>query len=209
MKYFLITALALISIMEIRAANKGQFYCILSFERIRKGQADGTEIFFWMAEADSVKSQGFKLSPLYLGSFSNTLLQSCAEGDTVNPYLVTEDDNYEFEKGYEEMLSDLSASILSKKEKIQTIKKAWGKDKETVTVYLTMVKGTFYDCQMTSFGYIDYQGKIFLPAGGIEYEVVNSEDAEIDLKAILKADYSYFFFVNTSTGGDMDKLPRW
>lgn len=185
-------------------------YVIISFERERvySNKKKEKEIFYWIIHTDSTHSKGLHLTPLYLGGFSNTDLIKCNKGDTINPYLITDETNFEFDESYNQQLSLLISLISNNQIRVQTIKKSWGnKLKEVINIYATPIDGNFTSCHLESFNLIDYKGKVFLPLSNFSYfmeywDTPNSKNVKF-------ADYTFFYFINNSRGGDLKKVPSW
>lgn len=206
-KLMLIISLLILTIGA--KAQEVEEYVVITFERERiiKKHSE-IENFIWIIPGDSAYTKGFHLFPLYLADFSYTDLIKCSKKDTINPYLINEETSYDFSSDYEQQLEMLTKLILSNRKRVQTIEKEWNKEyKEVVNVYATPIKGFFHTCEIESFDLIDYKGTVYLPESNFSYNE-NYWDKP-NAKNVKYADYSFLFFVNNSTGGDLDNIPYW
>lgn len=183
-------------------------YVVFRFERERKNFHDEVEVFFWITPFDSINQQRFPLYPLYLSEISNNDLIKCFKREIINPYLVTNEETIDLSDSQKKIIGNLELLTNNNKVLLQTVKKDWQKNqKETVKIFATPIKGVFHSCPMTSFGNIDYEGWVFLPVNN--FSLISEFWKSDRSKKLRKLDYSFFFFVNTATGGSLDRVPRW
>jgi hypothetical protein len=183
-------------------------YVVFLFERQRNNMHKEKDFFYWITSIDSISKQGFNLFPLYLSDFTKSDLIKCSRGETINPYLINGDTIHDLDKESKSSIHNLFELISKNQTKIQSISKTWGKkNKETVNVYVTPITGNFFSCVMESFELIDYTGSIYLPASDFKI-YIGFWDLPV-AKNVISQDYSYFFFVNNSTGGSLKNLPTW
>lgn len=210
MKKIFLTIILIALVENYSYSQEEKSFVIISFERKRafNHKKKEVETFYWIIPSDSTHTRGLHLFPLYLSGFSNTDFIKCSKGDTINPYLITDETNYDFDVGYNQQISFLINLISNNQIKVQNIIKKWdGKSKESINIYATPIKGKFISCSLESFDLIDYKGYVFLPQSDFSYykEYWNSTNA----KNVKYADYSFFYFINNSIGGSLKKIPSW
>lgn len=185
-------------------------FIVITFERERKlnKREKQKDVFYWISNIDSIQSKGYRMYPLYLSGYSVQDLKKCCNNDTINPFIITDQTNFNFTQNHIETVNTLKQLINNKRIKIQVITKKWGENfQETIKVYATAVKGGFHFCELQSFNYIDYKGIIYLPSS--KCTQIDTFWKSLKARNVMYADYSYFYFINNTTGGSLDKIPYW
>jgi hypothetical protein len=100
-------------------------------------------------------------------------LENCCNGIDIDPFVSTPADSvFDLGHAYYDELELLDKLILSKRKKVEQIVKAWTikKNKETITYYLTPIKGRFCTSVLanTRQWRSGYNGKIFIPYSSFE-----------------------------------------
>ncbi len=208
-KSILTISIVFFTCIEVYSQDTTQ-YVVISFERERNisKQEKQKELFYWIVNIDSTTTKGFKMFPLYLSGYSFSDLKKCSVNDTINPFLITHETNYDFNHDYIDGIEALKELMIKKQVKVQTINKRWSKKfQETINVYAIAIEGVFYSCYLQSFDIIDYKGVVYLPTTSFEH-IENFWDSH-NARNVIYADYSHFFFINNSTGGSLNKIPYW
>ncbi len=208
MKRFIIFIVVFIVGLEPIKSQDIDDFVIVTFEIKRNIERHKKAVYYWIVNSDSTINKGFSLKPLYFSGYSKTHLDKCCNGDTINPYIITKHTSFDFAPNYESDVKVLKELIEEKKIKVQTIKKKRGNEyTETVNVYATPVKGEFCKCYLKSFGFIDYEGEVYLPLKNLKD---NSAYWELTWSKNIKfSDYSFFFYVNNSEGHSIKNIPKW
>lgn len=126
------------------AQDSIQNYVVVTYERERSKGDHGVEVFYWMVNLSELDWDRTKLYPLYLNDFSKNQLNNCINGSETLIFSVTSKDNYDFDTSYKNQIDKLIKIIKDGRRKVQTNKKILkGGLKETITIYLTPVSGSF------------------------------------------------------------------
>lgn len=160
--YFNLNALAQISRSQ---------YVVFMFEDTYKNSPHGTDTYYWIIPADSLKKHK-RIAPLLLSGFSKTTLESCCKGDTIDPYAVTATTSYDFSNNYFAGIDSLRQLIFKNRKRIQIISKKWESgQREKLKVFATPIQGIFcsskYSIQSSKIG--KDNGRIYFPVSGFNY----------------------------------------
>lgn len=163
LKAITVTVLLLAATLSALAQNRK--YVILTFEDTYKISQHGTDTYYWIISADSLKQQN-RISPLLLSGFSKNILESCCKGEPVDPFVVTTETSYDFAKSYFVSTDSLRKLIFKNRTKIQVITKNWASgQKEKIQVFATPISGNF--CSSSSTG--EYNGRIYVSVSNFRY----------------------------------------
>lgn len=208
MKTKLIILLFFVLGFYVALAQKSDNYVVITFDVKQRGIDPSNECYYWIVPCDSIKEKKIKLVPLFTEGYSLNLYMQCINGDSINPYLFCENENFDFSQEYLNEVETLKDILLNNRIKIQTIKKKWNIRKYTreITVYASPIIGNFCFCPFWAFEYIDYKGIIGLPISDFS----NAENfwSSPNAKYIKTADFSFFFFINNSNRSIKDR-PFW
>ena len=168
--FFFIVCVLLIE--NVISQNKEDSYIIITYESKFNKAPKEVKIFHWIVKTDFLKKAN-TLSPLYFDGYSKTSLDKCSKGEIISPFEFFDNESWDFDKKYSELLAKVKNLITKKKQKIMTIKKKWGNGlKEKMTIYLTPVKGKFTHCGISenALKKINYDGNIYLPLENISWD---------------------------------------
>ena len=172
-----------------------QKYVIITFEDIYNVAKYEKKNYYWIVSQDSIISYNIVLSHLFIGGFSKTNLDDCRMGVFFDPYIITQNTNYNFDSIFYCNLTKLENILNKKKKKLQQIKKKWSTGKkEIITIFATPIIGIFCSSDYHILGQqrYGYNKKIYLPVSSFLYseEFWKSDKA----KFILKYDLSKLNF---------------
>lgn len=141
------------------------------FEDTYKNSPHGTDTYYWIIPADSIK-QHKSISSLLLSGFSKTTLESSCKGDIIDPYAITASTSYDFANSYFASIDSLRQLIFKNRKRIQTVSKKWKSgQREKLQIFATPIQGTFcssnYAIQNSGIG--KYNGRIYFPVAGFHY----------------------------------------
>ena len=160
----LLLLLALVAFSAHGQTNRGD-YVVLTFEDTYKNSPHGTDTYYWIILADSLKQQN-RISPLLLSGFSKGTLESCCKGEPVDPFVVTAETSYDFPESYFVSTDSLRKLIFKNRTKVQAITKNWvSGQKEKMQVFATPISGNF--CSTSSK--VKYNGRIYFPVSSFQH----------------------------------------
>lgn len=167
-RYIIGILLLLISTI-VNAQNQQGNYVIITLERERTWDMHRVEYSYWLMPSDSLSQSRYKFINLYMNGFSKNSFESCCTKDSLAMYNTT-DTNFDLDKDYVNELEMLIGIVKSKRQKIQSIKKDWGKKgSETINVYATPVIGTFCRCRLgKSVNNVEGVTHVMLPKSGFK-----------------------------------------
>ena len=146
-------------------------FLVLCFEEDYKISQHKKKEFYWIVPIDSLESKNLELSKLFMSDFSGDNLIECCLGKDIDPYLVFDHTEYDFEAGYLNSLESFKRLVKANREKLQTIKIKWSNGQsKTVSVYGSVVRGSFCTSNYHVVGKerTGYLGKVVLPHSGFE-----------------------------------------
>lgn len=147
---------------------EGEFL-ILTFVEKEKNVNHKEKVYYWIFQVDSLDSKDFVASKLFLSNFSSNNLIDCCKGFEMDPFLIFQETEYNFETGYLKFLSEFQ-ELLLKRKKLQTIKIKWesGQSKK-VKIFGTALIGKFCFSEYHKIGKErdGYYGKVALPHSDI------------------------------------------
>jgi hypothetical protein len=151
---------------EVRSQTRSGTYLIYSFEDTYKTSQHGTTTYYWLQPLDSVQSGPAALSVFYQSGFSTNVLAKCENGTAFDPFVIHQDESYQFDRKHYATADTLERLIYKGRKKIQTITKRWpAGQRETVEVFVTPIAGRFCSAPFSPGGPhgFGYRGLIFLP----------------------------------------------
>ncbi|MBS1600824.1 MAG: hypothetical protein JST75_21570 [Bacteroidetes bacterium] len=173
MKNKLIIFLFLASVTASGQISDNAKYVVISFEKkVNKYSQHGIQNFYWIVQIDSVKDKNFKLEPLFF-RFSTNDFRDCLKGEKINPFVITDSTNFDFEKDYILSKKNLSQIIEQKKIWVQTITKKWSENLiEEIKVFVTPIIGRFCTCEFMPENQNDrvYSGHIKIPYSSFAFD---------------------------------------
>ncbi len=173
---FLLVILLFVNHMAMAQKVESGKYVILTVEDFFSKSFEGGKKYFFIVKTDSIKSLNNTFSLLITSGFSKRQLENCCTGIDIDPFTFTmADSTFKLGEKYIRESDQFDNLVLSKRKKIQTVKKEWiiTKSTETITFYVTPIKGKFCSSEFEKSGQwkIDYSGKIFIPYSSFELDV--------------------------------------
>ena len=145
--------------------TKHSQYIVLTFEDTYKNSQHGTDTYYWIISADSLKKRNI-ISPLLLSGFSKNTLESCCKGEPFDPFVVTAVTSYDFAESFFVSTDSLRKLIFKNRIKIQAITKNWvSGQKEKIQVFASPISGNFCSSSSTD----KYNGRIYFPVSNFQY----------------------------------------
>ncbi|BEG99462.1 hypothetical protein BSYN_17270 [Bacteroides sedimenti] len=128
--------------------------------------------YYWITPVDSIKSNDFYLTPLYVAEFSKDNLDDCIKGDTIDIFTSTSKTRLDFDSNYDEQIENLIFLIDKNRVKVQSIKMNWDKRKWIlVNIYATPITGNFCDCyEYHNRAGTKFNSMVYLPQSGFSYD---------------------------------------
>lgn len=163
-KTIVVSILLLATKFSTLAQPRKSQYVVLTFEDTYKITQHDIDTYYWIISADSLKQQ-HRISPLLLSGFSKNTLESCCKGETVDPFVITDETSYDFTESYFVSTDSLRKLIFKNRTKVQAITKSWlSGQKEKIQVFATPIFGNF--CSSSSTG--KYNGRIYFPVSNFQ-----------------------------------------
>jgi hypothetical protein len=168
--FALASVLLLVTVFNVSAQSRQGQYVVLTFEDTYKISQHGTDTYYWIISADSIK-QRKNISPLLMRGFSKTTFDSCCKGEPINPFIVTATTSYDFAKPYFISIDTLRKLIFRHRKRIQVVSKKWQSGQEKLQVFVTPISGFFCTANYArAFGIMaDYNGQIYIPISSFHY----------------------------------------
>ena len=163
--------LLLAATFNVSAQSRQGQYVVLTFEDTYKISQHGTDTYYWIISADSIKQQK-NISPLLLRGVSKNTFDSCCKGEPVAPFVTTTATTYDFPTSHSISTDSLRKLIFKNRKRIQVVNKKWGSgQREKLQVFATPISGFFCSSkpspQFLSIG--EYNGSIYVPVSSFHY----------------------------------------
>ena len=200
MKYNAVALLILcltMSVQFVHAQSPKGKYVIFTFEYINNKSPHGKQIYYWIQSVDSISRQQIHLDKILLSDYSESELQDCCTGKSINPYTSTSAsaNSYNFNKKYYMALDTIECIIKKHRKRIQTVDKANEQGiNDLLSIYITPVEGIFCLSKFISIRDREklYKGSICIPYSSFSYYRKFWESDEY--KSVMKHDYSLLLY---------------
>ena len=192
-KLLLASFLLLASTFNVFAQSRRGQYVVITFEDTYKISQHGTDTYYWIISADSIK-QRKNVSPLLMSGFSRNTFDSCCKGEPIEPFIVTTATTYDLANSYHVSTDSLRKLIFKNRKRMQAVNKKWvSGQQEKLQVFATPISGVFcssnYDRQ--SYSMSEYNGRIYIPVSSFHY--IDNFWNTVPIKLIEK-DYAELYF---------------
>ena len=170
-------------------------YIVFTFEYSNNESPHGTQIYYWIQSVDSIGRQHSHLNKLLLSGYSESELQSCCIGKSINPYTSTSVNSYNFNQKYYMALDTVERIIKKYRKRIRVEYKDHEKKAgETINIYITPIEGIF--CVSGFIPLRDremlYKDSIIIPYSSFCFYRRFWESEEY--KYVVKHDYTRFLY---------------
>jgi hypothetical protein len=112
--------------------------------------------------------------PLYMYGFSTSDFRECCEEKSLVLFNQTVNEDFTFDKEFQNSHLSLQNLIASKRRKVQTIRKEWALGyTEKYTIYITPINGSFCSCMLVHKDgneKLGYTGKTLVPLSGFHFD---------------------------------------
>jgi hypothetical protein len=166
-------------------------YLVISYEHYYSKSFEPIERNFWIVPYDSINRKDFVIYPLFLSGYYKSDMDNCCKGTAVDPDNSSATIDNNLDSTLEIALVGLKKILFRGRRKIETISKIWSSGiKETITIYVTPVKGEFCISDLGPIGSFrsGYTGKISIPKSGFKsYNEFWTSDRS---KFVISQDYA-------------------